>query len=231
MPVERRRARPAATVARHTQATRGRRLLSVALWTVVAVGTLVYATSLAVPLWFQLHDQRLLIVTSGSMEPAFSAGDAVVMQSVTDASQLKVGQVVSFWPLGSEQLVTHRIVDLKTLPTMEQRPDGTMQPVDDPTTGEPATGRFIITQGDANPEPDVNATPFTRVRGIVLGVHEGWGWALQWSTSAAGRATMLIPPLLALGTLELLAVRDARRRAKPSPTPEERHVDAYLLEG
>ena len=106
-----------------------RRVLAVTLWTVVAVFGLAYATSLAVPLWFQVHGQRLLIVTSGSMSGSesggFDAGDAVVMRKITDASQLKVGQVVSFVPPGSDHLVTHRIVSLHQLPVMQQ----------DPTTG------------------------------------------------------------------------------------------------
>ena len=67
-----------------------------------------YATSLAVPLWFQLHQQRILIVTSGSMAPKFEAGDAVVLRAISDESDLKVGQVISFWPTGSDELVTHR---------------------------------------------------------------------------------------------------------------------------
>ncbi|MBT0994121.1 signal peptidase I [Cellulomonas sp. DKR-3] len=211
---------------------RWRTALSAVLWTVVALGTLAYATSLAVPLWFQAHDQRLLIVTSGSMAPVFDAGDAVVMRRVDDPSQLKVDQIVSFWPLGSERLVTHRIVDLVTLPTLKQDDaTGRMVPVVDPETGEPAESQYIITKGDANKENDENATPYTRVRGIVLDVHPGWGWVLQWAGSATGRAIMLVPPLVALGTLELLAVQDARRRKKvrlDHRNRDERHVDAYL---
>ena len=73
-----------------------------------------YATSLAVPLWFQVHHQRLLIVTSGSMAPKFDAGDAVVLRAISNESDLKVGQIISFWPTGStSELVTHRIVALR----------------------------------------------------------------------------------------------------------------------
>lgn len=192
------------------------------------VGTLAFVVSLAVPLWFQVRDQRLLIVTSGSMAPVFDAGDAVVMRRVDHPSQLKVGQIVSFWPLGSEQLVTHRIVDLVTLPRLEQDEEtGRMVEVMDPATGKPAESQYLITRGDANPTNDPNATPYTRVRGIVLEVHAGWGWVLQWTHSPVGRAVMLVPPLVSLGVLELLAVRDARRRPRTVP-PDERFVDAFL---
>ncbi|WP_034648572.1 signal peptidase I [Cellulomonas sp. HZM] len=206
-----------------------RRLLSVTLWVVVVVGALAYATSLAVPLWYQAHDQRLLIVTSGSMRPYFAAGDAVVMRNVTNPSQLKPGQVVSFWPQNSRRLVTHRVVELITIGSSKTNPKtGRAEPVLRPD-GSQATAPYIITKGDANDVRDPDATPITRVRGIVLSVKPGWGWVLQWTQSPAGRAVMLVPPLLALGTLELMSLSDARRRRATSrPSREERHVDAVL---
>src|SRR4029079_4697553 len=94
-------------------------VLRLTLWTVVAVCTAAYAVSLLVPLWFQVHDQRLLIVTSGSMAPRFDAGDAVVMKRIDDPSELRIGQVGSFWPPGSHELVTHRIVGMKMLPALK----------------------------------------------------------------------------------------------------------------
>jgi signal peptidase len=206
-----------------------RRLVSVALWTVVVVCGFAYATSLVVPLWFQAHEQRLLVVTSGSMAPKFDAGDAVVMRRITDASQLKVGQVVSFWPLGSETLVTHRIVELRSMPVLTQdESTGTMVAPGGAGTA-PEMRQYIITKGDANPVPDPNATPYTRVRGVILGVHHGWGWVLQWAGSATGRAIMLVPPLVALATLEILSMSDARRRARRARSSEERRLDALLL--
>ncbi|GEL95760.1 signal peptidase I [Cellulomonas composti] len=220
---------PVATVARKPA---WRRALSVVLWTIVVVGVLAYATSIAVPLWFQAQGQRLMIVTSGSMAPTFDAGDAVVMRKVSDPSELKVGQIVAFWPTGSQRLVTHRIIELVTLPKMATDPKtGQSKPVLDEATGEPTTDRYIVTKGDANNVQDDNATPYTRVRGIVLSAHPGWGWVLQWTGSAQGRAVMLVPPLAALGTLELLALRDARqRRRQTTPTRDERHVDAFFLD-
>jgi signal peptidase len=215
-----------------------RRVVTVTLWTVVAVFSLAYATSLAVPIWFQVHGQRLLIVTSGSMSGTesggFDAGDAVVMRKITDASQLKVGQVVSFVPPGSDHLVTHRIVSLHQLPVMQQDPTtGRMVETLDPATGKTLKKPYIITQGDANSAPDVDATPLTRVRGVVLTVYHEWGWVLQWARSADGRLAMLAPPLAALVVMEVLSLVDARR-VRPEP-PRERHpnevaVDDLLLD-
>ncbi|WP_448630373.1 signal peptidase I [Cellulomonas soli] len=140
--------------------------MTATLWVVVLVGGAAYAASLAVPLWFQVHEQRLLIVTSGSMAPMFEAGDAVVLRRITDPSQLKVGQVVSFWPVGSQSLVTHRVVELHMLPQLEADPLDPTRSVpllDD--AGDVVENPYIVTKGDANPLRDPNATPLTRVRG------------------------------------------------------------------
>ena len=207
-----------------------RRVVRAALWAVVVLGTFAHLASLAAPLWFQAQGQRLLVVTSGSMEPRFAAGDVVVLRSVSDPSELKPGLVVTFQPVGATGLVTHRIVSLHRLPAMEDPGDGTPAvPVLD-ETGAPVMRAYVRTQGDANPEPDVNATPVERVRGVLLEAHRGWGTALTWAGSAQGRATMLVPPLLALATLEVMAVLAARRRAAAPPVRSDRRLDALLLD-
>ncbi|WP_315094621.1 signal peptidase I [uncultured Cellulomonas sp.] len=209
-----------------------RRLLGAGLWVVIAVCGTAYATSLAVPLWYQVHQQRLLIVTSGSMAPKFDAGDAVVLRAIASESDLKVGQIISFWPTGeTTQLVTHRIVALRELPDLEQDAEGRMVPELE-ADGTRKTKFYVVTKGDANDEADINATPIGRIRGVQLGVHKGWGWVLQWAGSAQGRATMLVPPLLALATLELLALGDNRRarRERPAPHSPDRRVDELLLD-
>jgi len=215
-----------------------RRLLRTALWTVVVVCGLAYAGSLAVPLWFQANGQRLLIVTSGSMsgpeQGSFDAGDAVVMRRITDPSQLRIGQVATFWPAGSDQLVTHRIIALRNLPVLEQdEATGTMVQRHDPATGEALTRPYIFTKGDANTDPDPDATPLAQVRGIILHVYPRWGWVLDWAGSAQGRAVMLVPPLAALASLEVMSLLDDRRSRRAAgerrPTTRERHDDALLL--
>lgn len=224
---------------RATPVPAGRRALRAGLWTVIVLCGLAYATSLAVPLWFQANGQRLLIVTSGSMsgpeQGSFDAGDAVVMRRITDPSQLRIGQVATFWPAGSDQLVTHRIIALKNLPVLRQdEATGRMVQQDDPVTGEPLTRPYIFTKGDANAEPDPDATPLSQVRGIILDVHPRWGWVLAWAGSAQGRAAMLVPPLAALATLELLSLLDDRRARRAAgdrraAAARERRDDALLL--
>lgn len=209
------------------------RLVTAVAWSVVVVCGTAYAVSLLVPLWFQLQDQRVLIVTSGSMSGTeaggFDAGDAVIMRRITDPSQLRVGQVVSFWPPGSDALVTHRIVALHYLPVLRQdEATGRMLPTRDPVTGELVERPFIVTKGDANPDPDPDATPLQRVRGVVLDVYPGWGWVLAWARSAQGRFVMLVPPLVALAVMEVQSLLDSRRTPRPPRHRGKVHDDLLL---
>jgi signal peptidase len=153
------------------------------------------------------------------------------MRRISDPSQLRVGQVVSFWPPGSDMLVTHRIVALHYLPVLRQdEVSGRMLPTRDPVTGELVERPFIVTKGDANPSPDPDATPLSRVRGVVLAVYPGWGWVLAWARSPQGRFWMLVPPLVALAAMELRSLLDGHRR---EPGARARHggkdVDDLLL--
>ena len=225
--VERRAPKPAPS--RQRRRVWWRVAASVLLWTVVALGAGAYGASLGVPLWFQLQGERLLIVTSGSMAPPFVAGAVVVLKALTAASRLKVGQVVAVRPVGSQTLVTHRIVELHKLPAMVQGSDGRSVPRLD-SSGNEILQPYIITQGDANKSPDPDATPVSRVRGVVLGWHHGWGRVLLWAGSAQGRATMLVPPLLALGLLELLGVFESRRSGHDRRPRQESPHDALLLD-
>lgn len=208
------------------------RIVPVACWTIVVLCVSAFAFSLAVPLWYQLNGQRLLLVTSGSMEPEFSAGDAVVVQNITDPSQLQVDQVVTFWPPDSNRLVTHRIIDLQRLPVLEQNlGTGRMDPVIDPATGEPRMQEYIFTKGDNNPHPDPNATPWEAVRGVVLSVQPQWGSVLSWAHSPIGRFWMLAPPLLLLAGMEIAGlIAERRRRSAAPPDPAPGPDDAYLLD-
>jgi signal peptidase len=162
--------------------------------------------SYAVPLFFQLRGEKLLVVTSGSMAPDVMPGDAVVIRPVNDASQLRLGQVVTFAPVGTTMLVTHRIVGLTSLKKLDK------------ATGEPITVNgqtiyepYIRTKGDANQDPDPNLTPAASVRGIVLSSYSGWGYALSWAHSPLGRLILFAPPLIMLVLAELRSRSDVMR--------------------
>jgi len=171
-----------------------------AFFTVLAVFVGAILTSYAVPLWFQLRGERLLVVTSGSMSPEIEVGDAVVIQQVTSASQLRVGQIVTFYPTRSTVLITHRIVGLAHVDRVDDAGNPVLAP-----NGKPLNDPFIKTKGDANKADDPNLTPATQVRGIVREVYPRWGFGLAWAHSGFGRLVLFGPPLVALALSELLS--------------------------
>jgi signal peptidase len=181
--------------------------------------------SYAVPLWYQIQGDRLLAVTSGSMAPEIQTGDAVVIRQVTSASQLRLGQIITFYPTGSSKLVTHRIVALANL----VREDAAGKPILD-AQGEPVRDPYVRTKGDANRVDDPNLTPATSVRGIVREVHTGWGIPLSWAHSPTGRLALFVPPLLLLAFAELrsrdteplrILLRRLADAARPVPLDDE----------
>jgi signal peptidase len=201
-------------------AERGRRFrlpwTGVGRWSFrVVLGAFVVAivASYGIPAWYRLHDERLLIVTSGSMAPYFRAGDAVVMHRLQDPSQLRVGQVVSFWPLRGTRMVTHRIIGLVSIEqTGQDVASGQATPITDPVTGKTLKRPFIRTKGDAVATPDPDSTPVAQVRGVVREVKPGWGRWLGWAHAPEGRLALFAPPLLLLAGAELLAMWQGRGR-------------------
>ena len=197
-------------------------------WVVLAtLGTFVglILASYAVPLYYQVRGDRLLAVTSGSMAPEIQTGDAVVIRQVTSASQLRLGQIITFYPTGSSKLVTHRIVALANV----IREDANGDPILD-ATGQPVRDPYVRTKGDANRVDDPNLTPATSVRGIVREVHSGWGLPLSWAHSSVGRLFLFVPPLLLLALAELgsrspeparVLLRRLAAAARPVPLESE----------
>jgi signal peptidase I len=166
----------------------------------------------AVPLWYRFHGERLLVVTSGSMEPGIHAGDAVVIRPLT-APELRVGQVVTFQAPQSDHYTTHRIVAiLKRYLVKNPGPDDQPQ-------------YFIQTQGDHNRTPDPDLTQIGSIRGIVAETMPGWGRFLTWAHSAEGRLALFAPPLLLILGAELASwyhprrPRTLRRPEKSDATP------------
>ena len=102
-----------------------------------------------------------LTVLSGSMEPAISAGDLVVVRP-TDPADLRIGDVVTVQPVSDDPtLVTHRIVGV--------------------THGGDGLAGFV-TQGDANEHPDEPVVPEQVMGRVVYTVplighvtHGTWG--------------------------------------------------------
>jgi signal peptidase len=187
------------------------RIARLLLRLVVVLGAAALTVSLAVPVWFVLHDQRLLVITTRSMEPVLAPGDVAVLQRLPSASDLHAGLLVAYLPPDSDRLVTHRVLATRALPRTRTDPaTGQVREVLD-AFGRPALSSWLITKGDANPDVDPDAVPLSSVRGVVVAVHHGVGAELTRATSPLTRTAIAIPVLLALGALELADRRSSGR--------------------
>jgi signal peptidase len=187
--------------ARAEHALRSIRWRRVVFRLVLAVFVAVILVIYAVPLWFQLQGDRILAVTSGSMEPEIQVGDAVVIRPITDPSQLQAGQVVTFFSGVADKYVTHRIVGLYSVPRRDQQTHAELTD----QSGHVIMDPYIRTKGDHNKYPDPDLTPAAQVRGVVKEVHPGWGYLLGWGNSPRGRFLLFAPPLLLLLGAELIS--------------------------
>ena len=177
---------------------------------VFAVSLLVALLAYGIPLWYHVHGQRILVVTSGSMAPTFNTGDAVIIDKISP-NELRPGQIVTFWPIGhGGTLTTHRVVDLIEVPDFYPDTDTPILDAD----GRVQKTQFIRTQGDGNHGYDANLTPVANVRGTVSDIKRGWGYPLGYAHSALGRFLIFAPPLILLLTAELLSWR--RRPSQPA---------------
>ena len=113
-------------------------------------------------------------IDSGSMAPTLPVGSEVVLRPVA-ADQLKAGDIITFKrPDNPRELVTHRIVGIE----------------------RHATGRVLITKGDANSIPDA-----WRVSA------SGTGWRYAFGIPYAGYLVQgLSLPVARLGIVALIAL-------------------------
>ena len=103
---------------------------------------------------------------TGKNKDSFNAGDLIVISSVDDRKNLKVGDVITFWDLigGTKQLNTHRIVE-----------------IDDSKEYS-----YFYTQGDGNDERDFNPKTFDEIVGRYQFKVPGMGGALDFLSSSWG---------------------------------------------
>ncbi len=138
-----------------------------------------------------------LTVLSGSMEPALSPGDVVVVRPV-DPGELRTGDVVTVQPVsGDPTLVTHRVVQVDR--------DGT-----------DVTG--LVTRGDANGAADAPLVPDQVMGRVAYSVPlVGHATNVSWGPTAV---TVLAVALLVYAAVAL--VRPGRGR--PTDPPREQEV-------
>ena len=108
--------------------------------TIIIVLAILVCLSLAVPKLFGVSGYAVI---TGSMEPTIPVG-SMIYAKYEDPHALNVGDVIVFYDGYSEVPVTHRVVE------------------NNPTDG------ILVTQGDANPEPDMAPILYPNVIGKVV---------------------------------------------------------------
>src|SRR4030042_1107194 len=132
---------------------------------IVVIAILLIVSAFPIP-----GNYKVLVVQSGSMEPAIHTGSIVVVQPDND---LKIGDVITFGPYSkTKSPTTHRIYEMKV--------EG----------GEPV----YITKGDANNAPDTREIKKTDIIGKVLLSVPFIGYAVDFAKKPLGFALIIIVP-------------------------------------
>lgn len=124
------------------------------------------------------------VVTSGSMEPALSPGDVVVVDE-TPPEAVEAGDIVTFADgPGMEHVTTHRVVEV--------------------TTRDGRT--YFRTKGDANEEADIRPVPASDLVGRMAFSLPYVGHVVLFAQTRAGLALLVIAPGALLVATELWAL-------------------------
>jgi len=138
---------------------------------------------------------QAFLMTTGSMRPAIDPGDLVIVRSV-DPADIRVGDAITFRePVGSHQLVTHRVTAIT----------------------QSSDGPVFRTRGDANRVADIWTLHYRDRGWLVVGSIHGIGTALTGLQTLPGRLVVL---LLVFGlALGLLLPAEERRPRQPAAPP------------
>ena len=148
----------------------------------LAAGT-VAAAGVPVALGF-----KSFTVVSGSMRPTLGVGDVVVERKVR-ATDVRVGDVITFPDSDRKELVTHRVRAIHV-------------------AGERA---FVVTRGDANTGYERWAVAANGTVGRVVYHVPLVGYALVWTRAPMARILLVVIPAVLLAAIELGRIWRPRR--------------------
>ena len=134
------------------------------------------------------------VVLSGSMEPAISVGDVVIVDDV-DPVTIEEGDVITYLRSGQDTPTTHRVIGVE---------EG----------GDELTFR---TQGDANDDPDATPVPASQVNGVILFTIPYIGHVVEFANTPFGFAALVGLPFALLVVSELISFLRGSRGTKTSP--------------
>jgi signal peptidase len=119
-----------------------------------------------------------LAVLTGSMRPRIPVG-ALVVEHKVPATEIKVGDVISFHPSTDRSMViSHRVIQIRT------------RAVND------VNQTYFVTKGDANPVPDPGGVPAVGDIGRVDATYPYVGYATAFLQRPDVRAALLVLPLV-----------------------------------
>lgn len=147
------------------------------LLVVVVVPFVVYAVPSVV------GAEHSFVVLSGSMEPAMSPGDVVIVDGV-DPANVEEGDVITFATAENQPPTTHRVID----------------------TVETEYGQGFQTKGDANEDPDQSLVRPQQIVGEVELVIPYVGHVVNFVNTPVGFAALVIAPLALLAISEFYAI-------------------------
>lgn len=136
------------------------------------------------------------VVLSGSMEPALSPGDVVILDASTP---IRAGDVITYQTAGSSAPTTHRVIS------------------------EAESG--FETKGDANENTDAGTVPPEAVIGEVVLVIPLIGHVILWANTPVGFVALVVVPLVLLGISELVAWARRKSTDDEELIPAVRRID------
>jgi signal peptidase len=183
----------------------GARARSTARSVVTVIGLLVLVAVLVPFLVFAVPQvvgaDHGFVILSGSMEPAVSPGDVVIVDA---SAAIEVNDVITF-DNGNAIPTTHRVVDV-------------------------VDGQYI-TQGDANENADAQPVPPDAVLGEVTIMIPLIGHVILWVNTPTGYIALVVLPLVLLLASELYSwARSRDADPEPELKPAIRHVDDVAAE-
>lgn len=163
---------------------------SLVVWLVLgmAAGTVLAA---GVPVLFGF---RSFTVLSGSMRPVLDVGDVVVTKSVA-ASDVRVGDVITFPDQERKELVTHRVESIHLA----------------------GTRASVVTRGDANDASEEWSVASNGRVGRVAYRLPLVGYALVWTHGRYARLLLIVVPALLLAAIELRRIWRPRVEVADAP--------------
>lgn len=149
----------------------------------------------------QFFDYQIVRVQTGSMQPSYSQGDLVIVRPVK-AADIEQGDVILF-TANTGSSVMHRVIGVNTINTNIEDQQGNLL--------EARTEKRFVTQGDANPVPDIGDVSQTQVQGAVWFSVPGLGGTDEFTMQAF---LLAAAGLIVVGWIGYEGFRFSDRRSK-----------------